>query len=300
MLCWRARIGIVAKWKFSMGFFSRRNKKASARRVGLSATIGEPELVMRWLRGNSGQDVALIKPSRTQSRVELALEYFLLPEASNVLKQAKQAEATASTAKLTDAHSAQLAAPENPDSGVQAAGRTRLPKGATDADSAALGALQSTEIAFQDDMHAIASKRNLIKTLIFTNSRGMAEYIGHSLKKAAERNGWRDIFHVHHGNISAPLREEAEAIMRDAQSPACVVATVTLELGIDIGQLDQVLQVNRTHSVSSFVQRLGRSGRRGGPARMFALSIETRRDFIKSRIASIWDYTPTNSHYFVA
>jgi ATP-dependent helicase Lhr and Lhr-like helicase len=57
--------------------------------------------------------------------------------------------------------------------------------------------------------------------------------------------------------------------MRDLDKPACVAATITLELGIDIGKLDQVLQLNPTSSVSSFVQRLGRTGRRGGPARMF-------------------------------
>src|SRR5690606_21232819 len=88
-------------------------------------------------------------------------------------------------------------------------------------------------------------------------------------RRRAERNKTPDIYHVHHGSISAPLRETAETAMQEPDQPTCISATVTLELGIDIGQLDQVLQVNATHSVSSFVQRLGRSGRRGDPARMF-------------------------------
>ena len=75
--------------------------------------------------------------------------------------------------------------------------------------------------------------------------------------------------------------------MRDAERQTCIAATVTLELGIDIGRLDQVLQLNATHSVSSFVQRLGRSGRRGAPSRMFFYSRETKPDSAILRIASL-------------
>ena len=98
------------------------------------------------------------------------------------------------------------------------------------------------------------------------------------MRRISERDGLPSFYHVHHGSISAPLRETAEEAMKAENQPACVAATVTLELGIDLGQLDQVLQVNSTYSVSSFVQRLGRSGRRGGPARMFFYCTEEHSD----------------------
>lgn len=69
-----------------------------------------------------------------------------------------------------------------------------------------------------------------------------------------------DSFYVHHGNISAVLRERAEQDMRDPDKKACVAATVTLELGIDIGNLDQVIQFNAPSTVSSFVHAWGDLG----------------------------------------
>ncbi|MCY3866505.1 MAG: helicase-related protein [Chloroflexi bacterium] len=66
--------------------------------------------------------------------------------------------------------------------------------------------------------------------------------------------------------------------MKEENKAACVAATVTLELGIDLGRLDQVLQINSTHSVASFVQRLGRSGRRESPPRICAYTIEDQSE----------------------
>ncbi len=107
------------------------------------------------------------------------------------------------------------------------------------------------------------------KTLIFANARADTEEIIVKMRRLSERKRQPSFYHVHHGSISAPLREATEAAMKDKGQPACAAATITLELGIDLGLLDQVIQVNSTHSVSSFLQRLGRSGRRGGPSRMF-------------------------------
>jgi ATP-dependent Lhr-like helicase len=77
-----------------------------------------------------------------------------------------------------------------------------------------------------------------------------------------------DVFLIHHGNLSASIREEAEAKMKDEETFAVTCATVTMELGIDIGRLERVLQNQAPHSVTSFLQRLGRSGRRGEPPEM--------------------------------
>ena len=105
------------------------------------------------------------------------------------------------------------------------------------------------------------------KCLIFANNRTETESVIAQLRQIAEVEGLPDIYHVHHGSISAPLREAAEEAMRGS-SPAITAATLTLELGIDIGQLERVIQLNAPLSIASFLQRLGRTGRRGSPADM--------------------------------
>ncbi|WP_145147329.1 DEAD/DEAH box helicase [Paenibacillus xylanexedens] len=100
------------------------------------------------------------------------------------------------------------------------------------------------------------------KALIFTNSRTDAEVTILEMRRVAARRQERDVFHVHHGSISAMLREETEAALRTGSGPAVAAATVTLELGIDLGELERVVQLGAPYSASSFVQRLGRSGRR--------------------------------------
>lgn len=111
------------------------------------------------------------------------------------------------------------------------------------------------------------------KCLIFTASRAGVEEIVYSLRQCAKKAGETDIFFAHHGSISGTLREEAEATLRESEQPTVVVATLTLELGIDLGSLERVIQVGPIHSCASFVQRLGRTGRRGNKAIMrFATS----------------------------
>ncbi len=106
------------------------------------------------------------------------------------------------------------------------------------------------------------------KCLVFTNSRSESEKTAASLRMIAEERNEPDAFYVHHGSISAMLREEAEESLRSSDLPATAVATKTLELGIDLGYLERVMQLGSPGNCSSFVQRLGRTGRRGSPAVM--------------------------------
>ncbi|HBS45545.1 MAG TPA: ATP-dependent helicase, partial [Paenibacillus sp.] len=122
------------------------------------------------------------------------------------------------------------------------------------------------ERAKQSYYDFIYDHTHLKKALIFTNSRSDAETATLELRRTAAKRGERDVFHVHHGSISAMLREETEAALRQGSGPAVAAATLTLELGIDLGELERVLQVGAPYSCASFVQRLGRSGRRGDAA----------------------------------
>lgn len=111
------------------------------------------------------------------------------------------------------------------------------------------------------------------KCLIFTNSRGGAEKVIAEMKNIAGQKQARDIFHVHHGSVSATLRQEAETALRDNKVPTVAAATLTLELGIDIGDLDSTIQLGAPYSCASFVQRLGRSGRRTGKSQMMFVDL---------------------------
>ena len=97
------------------------------------------------------------------------------------------------------------------------------------------------------------------KSLVFVNSRSEAEKI---MKAGAGRI--RNL-HIHHSSLPTAQRKTAEDAFHSDEG-ACIICTSTLELGIDIGDLDVVVQVHPPNSVSSFLQRMGRSGRRGKSA----------------------------------
>jgi ATP-dependent Lhr-like helicase len=101
------------------------------------------------------------------------------------------------------------------------------------------------------------------KTIIFTNSREETEFVLSNIRVVALKNKAPDVYRVHHGNVSALLREQTEDEMKSSEEKIVTGATVTLELGIDIGSLDQAVQIGAPSNVSSFAQRLGRCGRRG-------------------------------------
>ena len=114
--------------------------------------------------------------------------------------------------------------------------------------------------------------KNLFKTLrgsnnlIFTNSRRITEKIADMLTKLSEYNNIPNEFFPHHGSLAKQIREEVEFNLKNNNLPQNVICTSTLELGIDIGSVKSVAQIDCPHSVASMKQRLGRSGRRGEPA----------------------------------
>jgi len=95
-------------------------------------------------------------------------------------------------------------------------------------------------------------------TLIFVNSRTVAEVLGHKIAQLG-----RDDISVHHGSISKEERIAIEDAFKAGQLKA-IICTSTLELGIDIGQVDLVVQYMSPRQVNSLIQRVGRSGHRLG------------------------------------
>ncbi|MBB1310288.1 DEAD/DEAH box helicase [Pseudoalteromonas sp. SR41-8] len=100
--------------------------------------------------------------------------------------------------------------------------------------------------------------------LVFANSRSRTESIATTLAEMCESNNVPNEFFPHHGSLAKEMRETLEARLQQDQIPTTAVCTMTLELGIDIGKVNSVVQVTAPHSIASLRQRMGRSGRRGG------------------------------------
>ena len=107
------------------------------------------------------------------------------------------------------------------------------------------------------------------KCLVFVNSREECEAVTTTLRSYCEANHERDRFLIHHGNLSAAYRETAEQAMKDEDTFMTTCTTATLELGIDIGRLERAFQIDAPFTVSSFLQRMGRTGRRDLPPEMW-------------------------------
>lgn len=108
------------------------------------------------------------------------------------------------------------------------------------------------------------------KRLVFCDSRSCAEQLSSMLRARDVRT------FVSHASLSASERRQAEAAFSE-EKDCVIVATSTLELGIDVGDLDRVIQIDSPSTVSSFLQRMGRTGRRTGSLRN-SLFLTTSRD----------------------
>ncbi len=204
------------------------------RRIGLSATVGDAGLAAAWLAGGSLIEVDVPVFSQGTIRWRLGLEHFYIQNA-----------------KANQTHDA-------------------VNRPAQQMKQAAEGKVKSPDAVAKLDagyeyMYDCVKD---CKSLVFSNSREETEYLTATFRQIAAARGEPDVFLIHHGNLSAAIREEAEMSMKDEERMAVTCATVTMELGIDIGRLERVLQSQAPTSVSSFLQRLGRSGRRGQPPEM--------------------------------
>lgn len=162
--------------------------KHDIQRIGLSATVGNPEQISEWLQGSSKRPRGVIDPPKENKPKKIEIKYVN--------------------------------------------------------DDEQLG-IEVYKRAFGK------------KALLFSNSRTGAE----GIKNVLQEKGIES--YVHHSSINKYFREVAEEKFKLGKN-STIIATSTLELGIDIGDLDVVLQLDSPYSVSSFLQRMGRTGRRTG------------------------------------
>jgi ATP-dependent Lhr-like helicase len=183
-------------------------------RLGLSATVGQPERLLGWLVGSSEGPRRVIAPADVSpTDVDVTLDYVgTLDNATTVISQLHRGE----------------------------------------------------------------------KRLVFCDSRSRVEEIATRLREAGVET------YVSHSSLGRDERRRAEEAF--AQGHDCViVATSTLELGIDVGDLDRVIQVDAPWTVSSFLQRLGRTGRRAGTRRYCLFLTTSEESFLRAAaILRLW------------
>ncbi|MBO4217100.1 MAG: DEAD/DEAH box helicase [Clostridia bacterium] len=203
------------------------------RRIGLSATVGDMTDAIKWIGDGTGRRTQAPVLPKQKTVWKLRAEHFYIGKQENTLKQDRTVRPdTQALEALKDP--AKKNEPQKIDAGYEYLYDRAVEK----------------------------------KSIVFSNSREETEYITATLRQIARNRGEEDIFLIHHGNLSASIREEAEEKLRsDGKYVTC--ATVTLELGIDIGRLERIVHLGSPNSVSAFLQRLGRSGRRGEPPEMF-------------------------------
>ncbi|MGH8597162.1 MAG: DEAD/DEAH box helicase, partial [Gammaproteobacteria bacterium] len=113
-------------------------------------------------------------------------------------------------------------------------------------------------------------------TLVFVNTRRMAERVAKAL---SDRLGHTAVT-SHHGSMARDLRLHAEQRLKAGELRA-LVATASLELGIDIGEVDLVVQIGSTRTLANFLQRVGRSGHRIGAVAKGRLFPQTRDELLE-------------------
>jgi ATP-dependent Lhr-like helicase len=175
-------------------------------RVGLSATVGNPEAILTWLQGTSARPGRIISPPRQPRPRQLLV--------------------------------------------VHRPGVAELSRDAT----------------------RVATGQ---KSLFFCQSRATTEAIAEHMRRAGTA-----VF-VHHSAVSREERQLAEERFHHGTN-ACIVCTSTLELGIDVGDLDRVLQAETPDTVSSFLQRMGRTGRRPGQTANTTFFCETTEGVLQA------------------
>lgn len=157
-------------------------------RIGLSATVGNPQEILEWLRGKSKREGVVVSPPKQPKAPDISLRW-----------------------------------------------------------------VEDVERAADDAAGLHPGK----KRLIFVDSRrGCEEFAKHLTARGVDT-------YVLHGSLAPTVRRESEKAFAEGQN-CVIVATSALELGIDVGDLDHVLQIDSPRSVASFLQRMGRTGRRHG------------------------------------
>ena len=249
------------------------------RRIGLSATIGDPKQAAEFLSAGTGKGTVVPNIGASGQTWRLSMEHFFNsgPQASQrglrMPAFARNPHAVdGETRPLLEQTEATLTGETQLKSSMESPFESPFER----QDKPLIGPLAQSEPASDTAPQAADPGIGYIfehtrgrKCLVFCNSREEAEAVTTTLRQYCEVRHEADRFLIHHGNLSAPIRQSAEEEMKDENSCMTTVTTATLELGIDIGRLERAFQIDAPFTVSSFLQRMGRTGRRNQPQEMW-------------------------------
>jgi ATP-dependent helicase Lhr and Lhr-like helicase len=199
--------------------------KRPARRIGLSATIGDLEQARAWLRPSDPERVRVLHPPSDAPELQLQIRGYVEP--------------------------AEVVDPDHAEGADQASADTVAEVG-------------PKRIALDLICDHIFEHLRGANNLAFGGSRRTVESAADRLRRRSEKRNVPNEFFPHHGSLSKVLREELEERLKDGKLPTTAVCTSTLELGVDIGSVKSVAQIGSPRSLASLRQRLGRTGRRRG------------------------------------
>ncbi len=169
-----------------------------------------------------------------------------------------------------------LTGSDRPDPLIVNIGHKRKLDMAVEVPSMPLGPVASNEMWDEVYNRLVTLVEQHRSTLVFVNTRRMAERVAHHL---GERIG-EDNVAAHHGSLSRKLRLAAEKKLKEGQVRV-LVATASLELGIDVGTVDLVVQINSPRAIAVTLQRVGRSGHWRGAVPKGRLFATTRDDLLE-------------------
>lgn len=193
-------------------------------RVGLSATLGDMTLASEFLRSGGVDGVTVIESKNSNQTLQVQVRGYIQPPMSKL----KNIPAQTSDQEGDEEEMKNKASPD---------------------------------FAIADHLYKVLRGSN---NLIFPNRRQQVEWYADQLRRRCEKDGVPNEFWPHHGSLSKELREQAEHALKAGNQAASAICTTTLELGVDIGSIKTVAQIDAPPSVASLRQRLGRSGRRPG------------------------------------
>lgn len=242
------------------------------RRIGLSATIGDPERTGAFLASGTGRGCIIPRFEEPRRVWRLSMEHFYITGPQATVRALQD-----HGPQQADVLKVERVTGGEDRGGAEDDGRRMAPRGLPDPEGVTVldaedhALLSPTDTAPENadpGIGYIFERTRGRKCLVFVNSREEAEAVCSMLRSYCEARHEPDRFLIHHGNLSASYRETAEDIMRDEEQLQTTVTTATLELGIDIGRLERAFQIDAPFTVSSFLQRMGRTGRRDDPPEM--------------------------------
>lgn len=218
-------------------------------RIGLSATVGNPHELLTWLQGSGAgsRPARVVAPGvGTQDLRKPAGE-----AASPGEPGGKPGSPPATAGATPPATVPPGTKPGSPPATAGAVPPAAVPPGDVQLDY--VGSVGNAATV-------IAALHRGEKRLVFCESRKLVEELGESLRAKGVTT------FLSHASLSVDERRRAEAAFAEARD-CVIVSTSTLELGIDVGDLDRVIQLDAPGTVASFLQRIGRTGRRPGAVR---------------------------------